>query len=242
MVGRMTLLALGASCIATAAPAATIVQYDSEQGGSRGFAGFDAALGTLQSVTLQIALSKSRVWQINTPATQAVTTSVNWNVNGNWQLGSSVAALNGTLVPLTGTGTSNVVLDRIDEGRAFGYFTVTATGGTTLTLDPTLFVGRAPRFNGFDLGHNGNAGDTTFTNLAALPAGTNLFQLGGSCVVTASGNPSGRDGEDNCGTANYTLTYTYAAVPEPATWGMMLAGFAVTGAAVRRRRRDAAVA
>jgi len=36
-----------------------------------------------------------------------------------------------------------------------------------------------------------------------------------------------------------TLTYIYAAVPEPATWAMMLAGFGAIGYATRRRSRMA---
>jgi len=43
---------------------------------------------------------------------------------------------------------------------------------------------------------------------------------------------------------NYTLTITEAAaaVPEPATWGLMLAGFGVVGAGLRSRRRSTTVA
>ncbi|EQA98614.1 hypothetical protein L288_20395 [Sphingobium quisquiliarum P25] len=41
---------------------------------------------------------------------------------------------------------------------------------------------------------------------------------------------------------NYTLTYNYTAaplpaVPEPATWAMMLLGFGMIGFAARQRRR-----
>jgi len=41
------------------------------------------------------------------------------------------------------------------------------------------------------------------------------------------------------GTANGTYTFAYAAVPEPATWLLMLFGFGVLGAAARRRRNAA---
>lgn len=35
-----------------------------------------------------------------------------------------------------------------------------------------------------------------------------------------------------------TLNVTFAFVPEPATWAMLIAGFGLTGMAMRRRRRD----
>jgi hypothetical protein len=38
------------------------------------------------------------------------------------------------------------------------------------------------------------------------------------------------------------VSFTAAAVPEPATWGMMLIGFAAIGIGARRNRRTAVVA
>lgn len=37
------------------------------------------------------------------------------------------------------------------------------------------------------------------------------------------------------GTGRYTLTVSQAAVPEPANWALMIAGFGLAGAALRRR-------
>ncbi|WP_241491759.1 choice-of-anchor E domain-containing protein [Sphingomonas endophytica] len=232
--------------MANAASAATIIQTDSEQAGSRGFRGFDSALGTLNKVSLDISLSKSRVWAINVPAANAGIKTVRWTVDGNWRLGSSIASLDGLLVRLAGSGSDTVDMTRIQDGRALGFFDVIATGGASLSLDPTLFVDTATSFNGFDLGHNGDVGDTSFS---LLPSSSQLRQLSGSCFVTTSGSPSSPAGEDFCGSASYKLTFDYTpagaptgAVPEPATWAMMLAGFATTGAALRRRRRRAAAA
>ncbi|MEG3126219.1 PEPxxWA-CTERM sorting domain-containing protein [Sphingomonas sp. GB1N7] len=39
------------------------------------------------------------------------------------------------------------------------------------------------------------------------------------------------------GSQDLTFSATIAAVPEPATWAMMILGFGITGAAVRRKRR-----
>ncbi len=247
MKGRFWLAALGAACIANGASAATIIQFDSEQGASRGFDGFDSSRGTLNKVTLQVAINKSRVWLLSVPSNSPTTSSVDWAIDGVWRLGSNNAALGNPLVALTGAGTSVVALNQLSDGRAFGYFAVTAKGSATLNFDPMQFVGRYSRFNGFDLGFLPNLDrtgdgqpDPSDTTITGLPAGGDTFQLdGGACFVN-NGNPVAQ-AEDLCGSANYTLTYDYTpAVPEPATWTMMIAGFAATGAALRGRRRQAA--
>lgn len=41
------------------------------------------------------------------------------------------------------------------------------------------------------------------------------------------------------GNAQYTIDFAFAAVPEPATWAMMIIGFSGAGVAIRRNRRQA---
>jgi hypothetical protein len=53
-------------------------------------------------------------------------------------------------------------------------------------------------------------------------------------------NPGEKAGADI--TATFTLLQAPTAVPEPATWAVMLAGFGGIGAAMRQRRRTAAAA
>jgi hypothetical protein len=248
MKGPFWLAALGAACIANGASAATIIQFDSEQGGSFGFQGFDGAKGTLNKVTLQVAINKSRVWLLNVPSSRPTTGSVDWSVDGVWRFDSTNPALGNPLVALTGTGSSVVALSQVFDGRAFGYFAVTASGMATLDFDPAQFVGRYTRFNGFDLGYLPNLDrtgdgrpDPSDTTITRLPAGGQAFQLDGGACFVRNGNPV-QQAEDLCGSTNYTLTYDYTpAVPEPATWAMMIAGFAVTGVALRRRRPHQAV-
>lgn len=235
MKGPILLVAAVAASCSSASTAATFVQFDSEAQ-QRGFTGFDSTQGTLNKVTLGVEITKSRVWQLNMPADQLnANYGVSWSVNGKWVLGSSIASLDGREIAITGSGKDLVRLNRSsnDGDRAFGYFDVAATGNALLDLDPTLFVNTPSIFNGFDPGFFSNVEDTTFQR---VPVGSNRFQLAGACFVDAGGNPSGNE-EDLCGGVRYTLTYDYTpAVPEPATWGLMLAGFAVTGAALRRRR------
>lgn len=233
MKGPFWLAALGAACLTNAASAATIIQFDSEQGASRGFQGFDASLGTLNAVTLAIDLTKTRAWNVSAPAGGAGVATIGWTIDGDWRFASDNPALGNPLVALTGTGSSVVALDRTYDGVAFGFFQVTARGSARYQFDPSQFVGRSTRFDGFDLGYNTGSGDTRFTG---VPRNGQVVQLEEGCTVT-NGDPAPAP-ESLCGSANYTLTYDYTpAVPEPASWAMMIAGFAVTGAALRRHRR-----
>ncbi len=63
---------------------------------------------------------------------------------------------------------------------------------------------------------------------------SNLFLDAGTYMLTINGNNS------STGSLGGTVTINAApAVPEPATWAMMLMGFGAAGYAMRRRRRPA---
>ncbi|MBY9061427.1 PEPxxWA-CTERM sorting domain-containing protein [Sphingomonas yunnanensis] len=72
-----------------------------------------------------------------------------------------------------------------------------------------------------------------------------MTHLSRSCQLGFGGTPVPAD-DDLCGSVRYTLTYDYtpfgAAVPEPSTWAMMVLGFGLAGAAIRRRRAAGAPA
>lgn len=229
----LALTAIAAVSIAHVADAATIIQTDSEQGALTGFKGFDTRLGTLDSVTLSVDLAKWRGWRVAAPAGTVTTADLSWTINGRWQLRSNNAALPTPFVALTGAGASVVPLTRQSGQTDFGFFEIVARGSANFTFDPAQFLNRDVIFNGYDYGQTVGSGDTSFSG---VPTGGSVNQLQGGCIVI-DGTPLS-PGEDFCGSANYKLTYTYtAAVPEPESWALMIAGFAITGAALRRRRR-----
>ncbi|KQS04538.1 hypothetical protein ASG11_09985 [Sphingomonas sp. Leaf357] len=143
----------------------------------------------------------------------------------------------------------------------FGQFTGTTTGSASIALGGTFDV-NGTRFLNIDL----NPGNTfTFNfaapitsfgaNFASLNNGSPLrtsVTIGGqtfgpvaepsflgftsttafnSVIFTVNG---GAGTDDNFGLDN--LRYTAAAVPEPATWGLMILGFGMIGAAARSRK------
>ena len=96
-----------------------------------------------------------------------------------------------------------------------GLFTISATGSATWT-DPTYLAS----FSG---------ASSSILGYAAASATAPGTPMAGNYVPSVS----------------YKLTYTFdnsPAVPEPATWAMMVGGFVLVGAALRAARRGRAVA
>lgn len=159
------------------------------------------------------------------PAT-AATTIVTGNTSGgptfNRPLSGGVA--------LSGVGT-NV------SYQAIG-FTVSASGNYTFDLSSTfdnfLAVYSAPFNPANPLSNLLGADDDTVGSNARL---VQLLLAGTSYVAVATAFDNG-DGGAFTLTANGpgTLSVGVAAVPEPATWAMMLLGFGAIGASLRRRR------
>jgi hypothetical protein len=141
------------------------------------------------------------------------------------------------------------------SGGVIGQVAAGATNNDTFTFSiigaPALFSGQLSN-NGISSG----PGNLNFSNIV-LDGVSGLFSLvtvAGSPETWACCTPNG-SGSILLGTGSHTLTYTVAntsnvlgtyagnftfataPVPEPATWGMMLLGFAGIGFAMRRGRK-----
>ncbi|OAN57286.1 FxDxF family PEP-CTERM protein [Sphingomonas sp. TDK1] len=103
-------------------------------------------------------------------------------------------------------------------------FSITFGSAGVFTVNPTTAFGKVLSF--VSLGLNGQSftsitkGDDYLFNVTK--AGT--YDL---TVVTKNTSAS---------QANYSASFAFGAVPEPATWGMMIAGVGMAGGALRRRR------
>ena len=94
------------------------------------------------------------------------------------------------------------------------------------------------------------AGSGTDVNFTSVLLNGQAFDLTGGLKeqATLAGYPVDTSAQTlvvngwSGGNAQYTIDFAFAAVPEPATWAMMIIGFGGAGVAIRRRRRDDSVA
>jgi len=78
---------------------------------------------------------------------------------------------------------------------------------------------------------------TGFNTLTTFGTSANIFNAGLNTLTFVLHNVGGPEAFQVAG-----LTVTAGAVPEPATWGMMLAGFSMVGLGMRRRTRNVVAA
>jgi len=134
----------------------------------------------------------------------------------NGVAGNAYSAFN--LVELDTTTNSSMFVNLVA-----GHYTV------SYYYSPRINQGAAT--NGIDL----SIGATQLDSVTGNGGGSTVWQLrtvdfvttGGALTFAATGNADGVGG--------YLDSITISEVPEPATWGLMIAGFAMTGFAARRR-------
>jgi hypothetical protein len=219
---------LGAAVRAEAATAFSITAYN-VGGGQDSFAAFDPNLGTLLSVQVQISgqivpLILSDATGVAEPLfiTQSFT-----GFAGKGFSTSVAATIPGTIVS-TAPGAPALVIVPYQDAFTFDAVTEAAgfaadSYGSTLTAHLADFLAGGPSGN----------------QILELP-NYQAFALGATGAVLTSISTFLQGGG--------TVTYTYeiaapgTPVPEPATWTMLLAGFALVGARVRWSSRGAAAA
>jgi hypothetical protein len=136
-------------------------------------------------------------------------------------LGTASGTFGGTGITATASFSNvfNFVSSIVGSATASVTTTITSSGlnvnFTSITLDGNAFTQVL-------------AGTTEVWSLTSAPFS------GASHVLTLNGNAIGR------GAGSYGGQLDITAVPEPLTWGMMLAGLGFVGGAMRSRRRTAA--
>jgi hypothetical protein len=117
-------------------------------------------------------------------------------------------------------------------------FTVAGTPGAANAQVSTILLNGSQNINFSSITLDGNAfvktsADGTTTEVPETWALLNPVLVGiGTHTINVMGNLIGPNG-------SYSGTLNVQAVPEPASWAMMLIGFGAMGLAVRRRRRPA---
>lgn len=133
-------------------------------------------------------------------------------------------------------GATSTVLYGIDALSQSLVRSTNANGGVYVN---TNVAGAAFGPLGVDLGDQPIVGfdilSTAGANQAYLSANDLLYSVD---LVTGAATSLGEIGADNI----RGITLMAAAVPEPATWGMMVVGFGLMGTALRRRSRTAVTA
>lgn len=219
-IKSLAVVVCAAAALASPAAALTFVQdktFDALAPGiSTGFTfdQFDASLGTLDSVTLDFSFLMPDVSSTvtNTHRSQARTYTVGGNATGG------VSGAGFTLSNTSATvskQTASISAGNMGPIGSFG-----GSGGSSATLATGLgaFIGDG------DLAYN----FTRAASFTLMPNGQGTLKInplvGGTAKLTYNY------------TAPVVTSPTTGAVPEPATWAMMIIGFGAAGAMMRRRR------
>lgn len=122
--------------------------------------------------------------------------------------------------PVPTTSSTSFIGKQIQFSNVAGTFNGVAGIAPSISFGTDLIA--ALNINGTSLGFTQFAGPAIFTGPAASPIfSPGTFQLTNFVF----------------GGATLTVTETVAAVPEPATWAMMITGFGFVGGAMRNRQR-----
>jgi hypothetical protein len=205
---KFSALAAAACLAATAAtPASAATAVVSFTGGSV-FTGFSSDETVGFKFNTANAISVTQLGWLSTTA----------NVASSHQIG--IWNMSGTLL-----GSATVTPGAVD-GTGFRYVGVSPIA---LAAGDYLIGGRDTTSDG----------DNYRSSVSSLVMGSGITFLGSAVSANGSGfaNPNIINSITTGGRFGPNFTYTLAAVPEPATWAMMIIGFGMAGTAMRTRRR-----
>jgi hypothetical protein len=120
-----------------------------------------------------------------------------------------------------------------DNNALIGWASSTYAWNSTLPLDGYSYASLAHAFKG-----TATSAGTGASGSRAITLGDQAF---GNVWMISATTPDGGKAYDAFKLGGFGVT-TMGAVPEPATWAMMLIGFGFAGAGLRYRRRQTAVA
>lgn len=141
--------------------------------------------------------------------------------------------------PQGATGAALFSSDTFTIGGVYGFQAVHVdTGSTPLTIGQNYVILLA------DTGNDQTSGVWGLTGFFSHPgvAHDGGFNFYNSDYQLSSISANSWDSFADFGSLAYTATFTGGAVPEPATWALMIAGFGGAGGMLRRRRIQAATA
>ena len=139
-----------------------------------------------------------------------------------------------------GTGSTALTNSQVKNMANINSFVVASEiqGTHSTVVDGANFSDSVTAYQGTNVGNNW-AGAVGFNSTAAIGSAVDFYSFQG---VAASGRTAGAAAADVMAFAGAfsqgadgTLTYTVAAVPEPETYAMLLAGLGLVGAIARKR-------
>ena len=200
-----------ATALAGMAPAAVQVQTAScsVAAGCTSFRQFDSSLGQLLSATYTIDAAVTATFQVWNPTFSRQAATVTGSELFSYAIGSAAGSAN-----VSGQTTVDLGV----AGSMVGAIAVSNLSFSGRASDLTAFIG-----TGY-VPLSVTMGTSTFTSTNGVlsPSALLLPHVGGANLTA-------------------TLSYAYAAtgaIPEPATWGLMIVGFGVVGWSLRRRRNE----
>ncbi len=190
--------------------------------------------------TRVIALLAAASAAVAVPTAASAATIIGTLTGAIFNIGSSTSVIgagstftnSGSLITNNGTGDFSPV----SFFTPFALSTVTATNGSAVTLSGLFgtFIGSVGSVS---------VSNSKLTNVVTLytygtftPTGALASYDPGAASVTFSFTQGTAPGSIVSG--SYTLSSPPSPIPEPAVWGLTIAGAGMAGAAVRRRRRE----